>query len=71
MENDMLQAAITDRSPQSPPYKRHRPMRDASVPLDQCHLVIHRYASDTKPLVFARRSYPGGLFVPYNIPPNF
>jgi ribosomal protein S27E len=25
MENDMSQAAITDRSPQSPPYKRHRP----------------------------------------------
>jgi len=25
MENDMPQAAITDRSPQSPPYKRHRP----------------------------------------------
>ena len=25
MENDMPQAAITDRSPDSPPYKRHRP----------------------------------------------
>jgi ribosomal protein S27E len=25
MENDMHQAAITDRSPHSPPYQRHRP----------------------------------------------
>ena len=25
MESDMSQAAITDRSPLSPPYKRHRP----------------------------------------------
>ena len=25
MENDMPQAAITNRSPHSPPYKRHRP----------------------------------------------
>ena len=37
MENDMPQSAITDRSPHSPPYKRHRPEQTLLYQIIEAH----------------------------------
>ena len=42
MENDMPQAAITDRSPQSPPYKRHRPEQTLLYQIIERHYAEFR-----------------------------
>jgi hypothetical protein len=44
IEDDMPQAAITDRSPHSPPYQRHRPEQTL------LYQIIERYYPDDKPV---------------------
>jgi hypothetical protein len=43
MENDMPQAAITDWSPHSPPYKRHRPEQTLLYQIIERHYPEFRY----------------------------